>query len=302
MCKNTHVIFLGIHITADLVFHTSLFHLAHPERQLYFVYAMDGHEDAGIPPENNLGRSTGPSSSSSAELASLIMVLTATVNKLTTVTNDPPPAKRCRPAEDEPDCDLDSEEEGRETETAGKTNTFELSEETKTLLQTCFSLPRPANNKTHKAWITQFGVPQGEETRCSNLDTIISNELHRDALEADRKLSQLQYFLLDAVGPLAASHDDLVSTDDPDPDHIQQAIQLALRILGNASAQFSQERRSKALARLNPNLKPLVDDEDFSKSAPFLFGPGFEKKAKERSEAVTCLRKAANAPKKGVGP
>ena len=104
------------------------------------------------------------------------------------------------------------------------------------------------------------------------------------------------------MGPLAAAHDDLVSTDDPDLDRIQQAIQLALCILGNASAQFSQERRSKALARLNPDLKSLVDDEDFSKSAPFLFGPGFEKKAKERSEAVICLRKAANAPKKGVGP
>ena len=273
------------------------------KRDSYTLYAMNGHEDAGIPTESEPGKGAGPSSSSSsAELASLIRTLTATIDKLAAVTNDPPPAKCCRPTEDEPEHNSDSEEEGSETETAGKTSTFEVSEETKTLLQTCFSLPRPANNKTHSAWIAQFEVPQGEETRCPKLDTIIKNELPRDTLETDRKLSRLQNFLLDEVGPLAAAHDHLVSTDDPDPDRVQQAIQLALRILGNASAQFSQERRSKALARLNPDLKSLVEDEDFSKLAPFLFGPGFEKKAKERSEAVTCLRKAAYAPKKGVGP
>ena len=43
---------------------------------------------------------------------------------------------------------------------------------------------------------------------------------------------------------------------------------------------------SKALSRLNPDLKSLVEDEDFSQVAPYLFGPGFEKKAKERSKAV----------------
>ena len=46
-------------------------------------------------------------------------------------------------------------------------------------------------------------------------------------------------------------------------------------------------------------MKSLVEDEDFSKAAPFLFGSGFVKKAKERTEAVRCLQKAAFAPKKG---
>ena len=182
-----------------------------------------------------------------------------------------------------------------------KTKTFQISEETKALLQTCFALPRPANNKTRNAWIAQFGVPEGDETKCPKLDTIIKNELPRDALEADRKLSRLQNFLLDAVGPLASAYNHMTSHENPDPELVQQCIQLALRIMGNTSAQFSQERRSKALARLNPDLKSLVEDEDFSKAAPFLFGSGFEKKAKERSEAVSCLRKAASAPKKEEG-
>ena len=77
--------------------------------------------------------------------------------------------------------------------------------------------------------------------------------------------------------------------EDPDPDRIHQAIQLSLCILDNTSAQFSQEHRRKALSRLYPDLKSLVEEEDFTESAPYLFGPSFEKKAKEMTEAVKCL-------------
>ena len=188
MCKNTHVIPPGIHKTPVHVFHTTL-SFGSPRETAFLRYAMDGHEDTGIPPENDPGKDAGPSSYSSAELASLIRAVTATVDKLTTVTNDPPPVKRHRPIEDESERDSDLEEEGRETETAGKTSMFEVSEETSTLLQTCFSLPRSANNKTRSARIAQCGVPQGKETRCSKLDTIVKKELHRDALETDKKLS-----------------------------------------------------------------------------------------------------------------
>ena len=45
---------------------------------------------------------------------------------------------------------------------------------------------------------------------------------------------------------------------------------------------------------MNPDLKSLVEDEDFSQAAPYLFGPGFGRKAKERSEAVECSRKASS--------
>ena len=44
-----------------------------------------------------------------------------------------------------------------------------------------------------------------------------------------------------------------------------------------------------------------MEDEDFSNAAPHLFGAGFEKKAKERSEAVTCLRKASSSDLKKMG-
>ena len=95
--------------------------------------------------------------------------------------------------------------------------------------------------------------------------------------------------MLDAVGLLVSEYKELIMKEDPDPDWIQQAIQLSLRILGNTSAQFSQKRRRKALLCLNPHLKSLVEEEDFSKSAPYLIGPSFEKKAKEMTKAVKCL-------------
>ena len=44
--------------------------------------------------------------------------------------------------------------------------------------------------------------------------------------------------------------------------------------------QFSWERRLKAIRHLNLDLKLLIEDEDFSKSGPLLFGAGFKKNAK----------------------
>ena len=59
------------------------------------------------------------------------------------------------------------------------------------------------------------------------------------------------------------------------------AIQQALVFLGNASAHFNLERRLKALIRplrrLNPDLKLLVEDEEFLQMASYLFRPGFKK-------------------------
>ena len=85
-----------------------------PSRNSYTSFAMDGHEGASFPPENYHDRSAGPSSSSS-ELASLIRALTANVNKLASVMNNPSPAKRCRSTKDEPDRNSDLEDSSKVT-------------------------------------------------------------------------------------------------------------------------------------------------------------------------------------------
>lgn len=128
-----------------------------------------------------------------------------------------------------------------------------MSDETKALLQACFALSRPASNKTRNAWVAQYRLTEGDETKCPKLDTItdLKNELPREALEVDRKLSRLQNFVLNATEPLAAAYDELVGENEElNLDRIQQAIQLALRILGNAPAQIPRNGGLKHSADL----------------------------------------------------
>lgn len=101
---------------------------------------------------------------------------------------------------------------------------------------------------------------------------------------------------MNAAGPLVAALEKLTKKKEPDPTAITSAIQLGLHFLGNVSAQFSVKRCCKALVRLNPDLKSMAEDEDFSQAPPFLFGPGFKKKAKERTDALEYLQKAAAKP------
>ena len=56
----------------------------------------------------------------------------------------------------------------------------------------------------------------------------------------------------------------------------------------NASCHVSG---TSALTKLNPDLKSMAEEEDFSKAQPFLFGSGFEQKTKEHTEALKCLHK-----------
>ena len=61
------------------------------------------------------------------------------------------------------------------------------------------------------------------------MDSIIKDELPKEAIEVDRKLSKLQNFVLDAAGPLAAANEELVTKKEPDPDLIQQAVPSSWR-------------------------------------------------------------------------
>lgn len=55
----------------------------------------------------------------------------------------------------------------------------------------------------------QFGLVEGNGIKCLKQDTIIKNELLKERLEADQKLSRLQNFVLDAAGPFIAVYEDL---------------------------------------------------------------------------------------------
>ena len=126
--------------------------------------------------------------------------------------------------------------------------TFQISDSTKAFLQTSFFLPRLVDNKTRKSWLLKYGQLEGDETQCLKLDSIIWGERPKEALETDQKLSQLQNFVLDAVGPLIAAYNELTSRDNLDPNQILLAVQQGLCFLKNTAAHFSKERRSRALA------------------------------------------------------
>lgn len=75
-----------------------------------------------------------------------------------------------------------------------------------------------------------------------------------------------------------------------------KAAKLALKLLANASAHISRERRKLALKDLNKDLLILAKDDDiFSEVAPMLFRDGFEKMMKEHVEAMRCIRKTSHS-------
>ena len=85
---------------------------------------------------------------------------------------------------------------------------------------------------------------------CTKLDSIIKNELPKEALEVDKKLSWLQNFVLDTAATLLTAYDDLTSDKDKalDADRLQQAIQLKLRILGMLQHKFPSIARQRPFA------------------------------------------------------
>ena len=202
------------------------------------------------------------------------------------------PTKRHRETPVQSDEEDDQPEEQADTAVKKAANTFPVSSPMKAFLQTSFCLPKPVDNATRRRWLEKFGLPAGDETHCPKMDSLIKGELGKEALEADRKLSRFQNFTLDAAGPLVAALEEF-EKEDANAETVAAAIQQSLLLLGNASTQFSVERRAKALAKLNPDFKSMAGDEDFSQAPPYLFGPGFEKKAKERTEALECLRKVS---------
>ena len=155
-----------------------------------------------------------------------------------------------RPSTDAPTTDIssvdnDEEEQDNALDHEGqdlveedtKSRFFEISESSKTFLQAAFCRSRPVDNKTRREWLGKFATPEGDEIRCPKIDTVIKAQLPKECVEADRKLSKLQNFSLDAAGPLVMALEEATRDDGiHDMDLITNCIQQALLSLGNASA------------------------------------------------------------------
>ena len=136
-------------------------------------------------------------------------------------------------------------------------------------------------------------IPDTPYTKVPKLDPTIQSRMTPAAKTADKGLSGLQGLVLDAAVPLVnmleSARAGTLNTKDA-----AESAQQALKLIGNASAHISTERRQRASQCLNRELSTLVQDEStFDDAAPFLFRSSFHQKMKYHMEALRNLRQAS---------
>ena len=147
------------------------------------------------------------------------------------------------------------------------------------------------SNERRRSLKRKQPTPDTPFTKCPKLDPTIKSMLPKPAKNADRNLARLQTLVLDAAAPLLSTLE-AARSGSLTPKGAAESAQLALKLLGNASANISTERHRKATIHLNPELGTLIENEDnFCEAAPFLFDKTFDQQAKDHIEAVKSLKK-----------
>ena len=176
------------------------------------------------------------------------------------------------------DWDEQSEDEAPDYEKAvfwhpeGDSNASEgekskLSTTTAKIVEEAFSCSLP-NDKRRNIKRKQ-PVPDTPYTKCPKLDNTVQSKLPKPAKDADRASARIQ--------TLESARKGTLNTKEA-----AESAQQALKLLGNASANISMDRRRKATQHLNAELTTLVDDEEsFRDATPMLFGKNFDQRAKE---------------------
>ena len=168
-------------------------------------------------------------------------------------------------------------------------DTLKLSSTTTKIVEDAFG--HTISNERRRSLKRKQPIPDTPFTKCPKLDPTIQPRLPKPAKDADRNLARLQTLVLDAAAPLLSTLE-AARSGSLTPKGAAESAQLALKLLGNASANISTERRRKATTHLNPELGTLIEDEDnFREAAPFLFGKTFDQQAKDHIEAVKSLKK-----------
>ena len=114
------------------------------------------------------------------------------------------------------------------------------------------------------------------------------------AKTADKGLAGLQGYVLDAAIPLVNMLES-ARAGTLNPKEAAESAQQALKLVSNASAHLSSERRRRASQCLNKELSTLVQDEStFNDAAPFLFGSSFQQRMKDHMEALRNLKQSTS--------
>ena len=175
-----------------------------------------------------------------------------------------------------------------------KSRIFAISSLTKKFLRSAFCLP-----KQDVLSFQSLEFPRAMKPIVQRWTVSSKGSFKKKHRTGTRNCPIFKNFTLDAIGPLVYALEELSTKETPSCDTVTMAIQEALVLLGNARCHMSVEHRSKALTKLNPDLKSMAEEEDFSKVQTFLFGSGFEQKAKERTEALKCLHKVTTKQTSG---
>ena len=168
-----------------------------------------------------------------------------------------------------------------------------ISPTTAKIVQDAFS--RPLEPRKKKNIKRKYPVPDTPFTKVPKLDLTIQSRMTPAAKTADKNLAGMQGLILDAAIPLVNMLES-ARAGTLNPKDAAESAQQALKLIGNASAHFSTERRRKASTCLNRELTSLVDDpETFKDAAPFLFGSSFQQKMKDHIEAIRNLKQSSSA-------
>ena len=128
------------------------------------------------------------------------------------------------------------------------------------------------------------------------MDPTIQLRLTPVVKTADRGLAGLQGYVLDVASSLVNMLES-ARTGSLNPKDAAESAQQALKLIGNASAHISAERRRRATTCLNKELATLVaDEETFKDAAPYLFGNSFQQRMKDHMEAVRNLKQTSSIP------
>ncbi len=90
--------------------------------------------------------------------------------------------------------------------------------------------------------------------------------------------------------------DGVVQLDASSVHNLSECIKHALLLLGDVAARMSTNRRELVLAKINPLMVSLVQEE-FSDMKQDLFGSGFEQRLKTTSETAESISKGARVSK-----
>ena len=181
-------------------------------------------------------------------------------------------------------------------EAGDRIHPVKVRESTETILQGAFA---PLKNADRLTLRRQFLVPELPITMAPKLDKVMGAECQAGAKSTDSALARLQALTLDAVGLLTDLLERMAaageaSEDSLDLQVVEEAVQSALVLLGNAGTQFSVYRQTKVLEEFNKDLISFAEEKEpeLRGATPHLFGSAFTKQAADHLEQVETLRKA----------